>query len=284
MNNSSNPNPIEDALSKLDTTINSINGKVQAETQKTKNYNETIEQKLLEILNQIETLKNNMPNISGLKQELANTKAQLSNIGQDLMKKQTEIDTKTKELNDAINRINGLTQENEKQKQNIAAQQNSIEVLNKTLAGLNAERNTLASKIININDKLNSQIGTISQIVSNLDINDNGVINTKFQNVQQKIKEVMDLMGKQNGGNKKKYSNNTMRTKRKNSKTKKFRNGYKFRGGYIYKTNKELEKSSSVISGSSSNTDINSYNINDANTYKKSVSRSKHKTKHKSKH
>lgn len=211
--------PLNQALSGLGTTIQSITGKVEAGKTKVREYKTQIITKLKEVVQQLNSLKDNS-NFKALPQlrkqlqdsqvalqqkteELDTTKSNLDKANQELeeLRKNIalindEIEKKNKQINDLTNSIgekdeqiselNGQIKELNEQKKDAESQ----------LASAQKETDSLIQKIGNINATLGTQIELIDTIANELgDLGSDGDdVAIQFKAVGDNIMAIMNMI------------------------------------------------------------------------------------------
>ncbi len=261
------------ALNQLGQTIGQINSKVGHERDRAKDFKKAINEMLRDLSEKITALKNNpgLTNGTRLQQELTTVRNELNQKNQELGQSKTALQTVTNNVRELENRLQGITAELENKNRELGASQNAlnekneanqrlandIQNLNQTisstqnqLTAARSEMDALVLKIGAMNGELTQQISSIETIAN--EMGDGSDVSAQFRQIGDNIMEIINTI---NGAARPNIGANVRENYfggRKRRRTMKRRAKKSMRGGYVYKTNKELEKSSSVISSSSS--------------------------------
>ena len=219
-------NPLNQALSNLETTIGSINTKVEANKGLARAYKAKIIEKLKNLNKTIDELKanNNLKSIPQLRQQLEESQTKLGDATKELEDTKTNLADATRYLQESQQKIQQLNSEIENLNVQVQELQNTnqqktdeIASLNQTLAHLteqknSAERNLAAKqqeidqyieRLATINTTLASQIGLIDTIVGELGDLDsrNDEVSQQFQAVSDNIMAIMNMVNNPNSNN-----------------------------------------------------------------------------------
>ncbi len=278
------------ALNQLGQTIGQINSKVGHERERAKEFKTSITEMLRDLIEKITALKNNPGLINGtrLKEELSSVRNELNQKKQELDQSKDHLQTVTNKVRDLENRLQGITSELETKNRELGNSQNAlnakneenqrltgdIQKLNQTisatqneLTAARSEMDSLVLKIGTMNGELAQQINSIDSIAN--EMGDGTDISSQFRQIGDNITEILNMINGsgpgptiQRQGDSRTvrhpgYEENVTNARvdylggKKRRRTMKRRAKKSMRGGYIYKTNKSLESSSSVISSSS---------------------------------
>ena len=219
-------NPLNQALSNLETTIGSINTKVEENKGSARAYKAKIIEKLKNLNKTIDELKanNNLKSIPQLRQQLEESQTKLGDATKELEDTKTNLADATRDLQESQQKIQQLNSEIENLNVQVQELQNSnqqktdeIASLNQTLAQLteqknSAERNLAAKqqeidqyiqRLATINTTLASQIGLIDTIVGELGDLDsrNDEVSQQFQAVSDNIMAIMNMVNNPSSNN-----------------------------------------------------------------------------------
>lgn len=218
-------NPLNQALSSLETTIGTITNKVKQNTQRVRDYKTQIINKLRDIIEQLNQLKenNNLKSIPQLRQqleqsqntlrdktaELEETKTNLENATRSLQESENNIRQLTSQIEDLNRQIQQLTESNQQkdgQLRNLNDQltqltQQKTEAERK-LAASQQEIEGLVQRIAQINTSLANQIELIDQITNELGniSDDNDDIAIQFKAVGDNIMAIMNMINNPGSG------------------------------------------------------------------------------------
>jgi chromosome segregation ATPase len=275
-------NDFNPAIQTLEKTIGSITTKVNEQKDRANEYKAYIIRKLGELSGKIQNLRA-LGSCDPLKQEIASLKQQLqaktdelttannsaSACQAQITNLQREIDALKSQIAEKDAQIQQLTSDagnkdaeiarltNEKQA--LEAQKQEVE---NNLASVN-ER--MSSEITSVNNRLQEQIRLIDTIMDELANERNkGVMDQEFQQINNNIDDIIRTVNSGSGpgqaGNVRnlvnQFENRTASSsfktggKRKTRKHQRKRMGKQI-GGYVYSTSAKLDKSSSIITGSS---------------------------------
>jgi chromosome segregation ATPase len=278
------------ALNQLGQTIGQINSKVGRERERAKDFKTAITEMLRDLVEKITALKNNpgLTNGTRLQKELTSVRNELNQKNQELDQSKTALQTVTNSVRELENRLQGITAELENKNRELGASQNSlnekneanqrlvndIQTLNQTIASTQnqlttarSEMDALVLKIGTMNGELTQQISSIETIAN--EMGDGKDVSAQFRQIGDNITDIINMINSSGPGptiqrqgdsrtvRQPDYGNNVNNARnyfggRKRRRTLKRRAKKSMRGGYVYKTNKELENSSSVVSGRSS--------------------------------
>ena len=212
-------NPLNQALTGLDTTIQSITGKVAASKTRVREYKVQIITKLREVVEQLNSLKNNN-NLKALPQlrkqlqdsqvalqqkteELDQTKGQLNEANQTLQELQQNMEQINRQLEEKNQQIVELTDsgtEKDNAIQELNAQIRELDTqkteVGRQLASAQEQSNSLVERFGIINATLGQQIKLIDTIVDelgNLD-NANDDVSIQFKAVGDNIMAIMNMI------------------------------------------------------------------------------------------
>ena len=208
-------NPLNDALTNLDTTINSITGKVNEAKANARNYRDSIIQRLKDIMEQLNN--DAFKNIGFIKKQLKDTQEELAQKTQELSESQNALSEANKEIINLREQLANCNQRIQETEQTIADLQNKVgeqtaarEHAEEELRNLQEEKKTMESqlaeaqgqlsdiigRIAQINDTLIRQILLIDGIVEELNLpNDNGEdVTTQFKAVGDNIQAIINLI------------------------------------------------------------------------------------------
>lgn len=274
---------MEEALNLLNTNIGQINTKVAEAKENVSDYKISIIRSLQDVVQQISSLKNNEGLRSGLN-ELKLVRDNLSRTTQELNNKTRELESVTnnvKNLESTLNKntydlaeknrqldvlsdtVNGMNTSNQKLKAEVDALNSTIRGTQTELDNNKRQMESLYATIGTMNGALSQQINAIDTIATQLSEGEDA--GDQFRQIGQNINDIINMIneGKPNnnnvtvGGRRRRKTMKKRNGKKRNSKTKN-----RMRGGYVYKTNKALENSSSVISGSSKRSVSNRFRKN----------------------
>ena len=212
-------NPLNQALTGLDTTIQSITGKVAASKTRVREYKVQIITKLREVVEQLNSLKNNN-NLKALPQlrkqlqdsqvalqqkteELDQTKGQLNEANQNLQELQQNMEQINRQLEEKNQQIAELTNsgtENGNEIQELNAQIVELDrqkkELERQVASVQEQSNSLIERFGIINVTLGQQITLIDTIVGELgDLdNENDDVSIQFKAVGDNIMAIMNMI------------------------------------------------------------------------------------------
>jgi chromosome segregation ATPase len=257
------------ALNQLGQTIGQINSKVGHERERAKEFKMSIIEMLRDIIGKITELKNNpgLTNGTKLQQELTSVRNELSQKNQELDQSKSALQSVTNNVRELENRLQGITSELESKNRELGNSQNSlneknevnqrltndIQNLNQTIASTQneltaarSEMDALILKIGTMNGELAQQISSIDTIAN--EMGDGTDLSEQFRQIGDNISEIINMINGQARPNMGANLRENYFGGRKRRRTMKRRAKKSMRGGYVYKTNKELEKSSSVIS------------------------------------
>jgi predicted nucleic acid-binding Zn-ribbon protein len=218
-------NPLNQALSNLETTIGTITNKVEQNKQRVRDYKTQIINKLREVIEQLNQLKenNNLKSIPQLRQqleqsqnilrdktaELEETKTNLENATRSLQESENNIRQLTSQIEDLNRQIQQLTESNQQkdgQLRNLNDQltqltQQKTEAERK-LAASQQEIEGLVQRIAQINTSLANQIELIDQITNELGniSDDNDDIAIQFKAVGDNIMAIMNMINNPGSG------------------------------------------------------------------------------------
>jgi chromosome segregation ATPase len=237
---------IGEAVQKLKSTIGTINDKIQSQTTSANGYKNAILERISQISNSIINIKNSIGNVGGFKRQLDEANANISQINQQLVESQNTIKTQQERIADLTTNIEQLRQE-------ITRLTNEKNTTDEMIKGLNAEKTQLEQQleqsqndllehiksIDDLNTQLVSQVGLIDTLIQEFNIEE--PLNSSLETITTNIEEIMRDLGQP-----RQQDPNVRGGKKKITKKR------KQRGGYIYASNKMLDKSSSIISQSRS--------------------------------
>jgi predicted nucleic acid-binding Zn-ribbon protein len=216
--------PLNEALSTLDATIESINNKVQLGIGKSQKYRQDIIDRLGLIVQELEKLKKNdfFQSVAKLKGELgkansdlkdrtsqlAQTKSELdaaNNLIEALRKQVDDINSQLKIKNDELQRAQEILTAEQKK---TADKDKTIEDLNKQIEVLNAEKNeairnlnaaqteinSLIDRLTQINRALIQKIEMIDRITQSLDMDNDKDVSTAFKAISDNIQAIMFMI------------------------------------------------------------------------------------------
>jgi chromosome segregation ATPase len=212
-------NPLNQALTGLDTTIQSITGKVAASKTRVREYKVQIITKLREVVGQLNSLKDNN-NLKALPQlrkqlqdsqvalqqkteELDQTKGQLNEANQNLQELQQNMEQINRQLEEKNQQIAELTNsgtENGNEIQELNAQIVELDrqkkELERQVASVQEQSNSLIERFGIINATLGQQITLIDSIVDELgDLdNENDDVSIQFKAVGDNIMAIMNMI------------------------------------------------------------------------------------------
>lgn len=212
-------NPLNDALTQLGSTINSITGKVEENKKRVKDYKTQVIAKLGQVVQQLTELKNSsgLRSIPQLKQQLQQTQTELQTKTSELESTKTELANATRNLQDLQNKLQDLNRQIQDKNTQIEQLTNNkqqlnqqVEQLNQQLQQLNkdkvaAEQNlaaaqqqidSLVQRIGQINTTLGGQIQLIDSIVNEMGSLDNNgdEVALQFQAVSDNIMAIMNMI------------------------------------------------------------------------------------------
>jgi len=212
-------NPLNQALTGLGTTIQTITGKVEAGKERVRAYKSQLIAKLREVVDQLNKLKddNNLKSIPQLRNQLQTTQESLQQRTEELAQTKGLLDAANRNLSELQTRMNQINQELENKNRQIADLTNSgrekdkaIEELGKQITDLDNEKknaehdlinaqeqiNLLVQKIGQINVTLENQIQLIDSIVAELgDLGNEGDdVAVQFKNVGENIQTIMNML------------------------------------------------------------------------------------------
>ena len=213
--------PLENALAQLDTTIVSINTKVDEQRSIVQNYKDKIIEKLRNIIEQLSKLKNNsaFSAIPQLKRQLeeAQKKLDAKTIELDETKKKLEASyIENNRLETALQGIRSQIEEKEEQIKKLMAEnaqqitqlQTLQEEVNRLkeqenatkteLAELKLSMDNLVSRIGTINTRLEKEIQKISSITSGLTDPDD--VDSQIQTIGTNIQAIMNMINNPSSG------------------------------------------------------------------------------------
>ena len=280
------------ALNQLGQTIGQINSKVGHERDRAKEFKTSITEMLRDLIEKITALKNNpgLTNGTRLKEELSSVRNELNQKKQELDQSKDALQNVTNKVRDLENRLQGITSELENKNRELGNSQTAlnekneanqrltgdIQKLNQTisatqneLTSARSEMDSLVLKIGTMNGELAQQINSIDSIAN--EMGDGSDVSAQFRQIGDNITEILNMIngsGSGPGPTTQRQGASTTVTQpgfeenvanaradylggRKRRRTMK-RGKKNMRGGYIYKSNKSLDSSSSVISSSSS--------------------------------
>lgn len=258
---------MEEALNLLNTNIGQINTKVAKAKENVSDYKISIIRSLQDVVQQISALKNNeglrsglnelklvRDNLSRTTQELNNKTRELEsvtnnvkNLESTLNKNTYELAEKNKQLDLLTDTVNGVNTSNQKLKA-------EVDTLNSTIRGTQTELDNNKRQMESLYNTIGTMNGALTQQINDIDtiatqLSEGEDAGEQFRQIGQNINDIINMI------NQSKPNNNNVTVGGR--KTMKKRNGKKrnakksMRGGYVYKTNKSLENSSTLISGSS---------------------------------
>jgi predicted nucleic acid-binding Zn-ribbon protein len=245
-------------------------------------YKISIIRSLQDVDQQISALKNNEGLRSGLN-ELKLVRDNLSRTTQELNNKTRELESVTnnvKNLESTLNKntydlaeknrqldvlsdtVNGMNTSNQKLKAEVDALNSTIRGTQSELDNNKRQMDSLYATISTMNGALTQQINAIDTIATQLSEGEDA--GDQFRQIGQNINDIINMIndGKPNNNNVTVGGRKTMkkRSGKKRNRNRKTKNS--MRGGYVYKTNKSLENSSTVISGSSKRSVSNRFRKN----------------------
>ena len=216
--------PLNNALSTLDATIESINNKVQLGIDKSQKYRQAIIARLGLVVQELDKLKKNgfFQSVGKLKsdldmanselkartQELVQTKMELNtanNTIETLRKQVDDINSQLKIKNDELQRAQeALTAEQKKsadKDKTIQELNNQIAVLNeqkneavRNLTAAQTEINSLIDRLTQINRALIQKIEMIDRITQSLDLDNDTDVLTAFKSISDNIQAIMYMI------------------------------------------------------------------------------------------
>jgi chromosome segregation ATPase len=258
-------------FNELGNTINSIDAKVkQVIDQRNKNKGvllnslQSVQQKINALVEVLKNVKNNSA-------ELASTKAELSRVQSELNKAVDEkrsseetilgLNKNIEELNKQINELNRnlelrnnennqLKQDTVKIRQQLQQKQDELTEKQNELASVLQNQGKFSEKIKRINEKLIEQVNKITQLGND---NPNDQIMTTISTIGSSLQKIIDDANSNNStsntasirGGKRKTKKRVLKKSGKSRRNRKIKHQ---RGGYVYPHDKDLDKSSSVVS------------------------------------
>lgn len=218
--------PLNQALSGLGTTIQSITGKVEAGKNKVREYKTQIITKLKEVVQQLNSLKDNsnFKALPQLRKQLQDSQVALQQKTEELDTTKSSLDKSNQELeilrnniasiNDSLEKknkqINELTNSIGEKDEQISELNGQIKELNEQkkdaesqLASAQKETDSLIQKIGNINATLGTQIELIDTIANELgDLgSDSDDVAIQFKAVGDNIMAIMNMINNPSQGN-----------------------------------------------------------------------------------
>jgi chromosome segregation ATPase len=210
-------NPLNDALVQLDSTIGSINARVNVAKENAKSYKTKIIVGLKDILTQLNDLSNNpaFTNIGRIQTELTDAKSALVQKTQELNDSQTRLSDANKESENLKTQLASCNQQITDITQNIADLQNQVgeqktareraeeqlntltEDKNRIEAELTQSQGQLSNiieRIATINNALISQIQLIDTIVTELDDTNGESVASQFEAVGSNIQAIINTL------------------------------------------------------------------------------------------
>ena len=126
---------------------------------------------------------------------------------------------------------------------------NAKNEIENNLRAKTSEMNNIVQQLAQINSSLVQQIELINTVADELGDIDNSDVGNQFQAIGSNIQAIVNMIngstGRTVGGRRRKTCRHKSCRKRSCKRHMK--------GGYVYSSNKELDKSSTVVSGSASN-------------------------------
>lgn len=216
-------NPLNDALVQLDSTIGSINARVNVAKENAKSYKTKIIVGLKDILTQLNDLSNNpaFTNIGRIQTELTDAKSALVQKTQELNDSQTRLSDANKESENLKTQLASCNQQITDITQNIADLQNQVgeqktareraeeqlntltEDKNRIEAELTQSQGQLSNiieRIATINNALISQIQLIDTIVTELDDTNGESVASQFEAVGSNIQAIINTLNNSGTG------------------------------------------------------------------------------------
>lgn len=205
-------NPLNDALSGLGATIQTINDKVESGKQRVKAYKQDIVQKLKEVIERLKELEANskLKIDPGLKENLEKTRDELN-------QKNIELQASNLKLTELQNQLDSINSELANKNQQLSELESSNQSKDGTIQQLNDEKaaltqqkadiekqfndaqtevNSLIGRIADINNTLVKQIELIDTIAGELD--DNTEVANGFKAIADNIQAIMNMINNPN--------------------------------------------------------------------------------------
>ena len=254
-------------FNELGNTINSIDEKVkQVINQRNKNKGvllnslQSVQQKIYALVEVLKNVKNNSAELASTKTELARVQSELNKAVDEKRSSEETIlglNRNIEELNKQINELNRnlelknnennqLKQDTVQIRQQLQQKQDELTEKQKELASVLQNQGQFSEKIKRINEKLIEQINKITQLGND---NPNDQIMTTITTIGSSLQKIIDDANSNNStsirGGKRKTKKRVLK-KRILKKSGKSRRKHQ-RGGYVYPHDKDLDKSSSVV-------------------------------------
>ena len=216
--------PLNEALSTLDATIESINNKVQLGIGKSQKYRQDIIVRLGSVVQELDKLKKNefFQSVAKLKGDLGKANSdlkertsQLAQTKSDLDTANNSIETLRKQIDDINSQLKIKNDELQRAQEILTAEQKksadkdkTIEDLNKQIEVLNAEKNeairnlntaqteinSLIDRLTQINRSLIQKIEMIDRITQSLDMDNDKDVSTAFKAISDNIQAIMIMI------------------------------------------------------------------------------------------
>lgn len=210
---------------------------------------------------ELEQSKDALQNVTNKVRDLEN---RLQGIG-------SELENKNRELGNSQTALNAKNEENQRLTGDIQKLNQTISDTQNELTAARTEMDSLVLKIGTMNGELTQQISSIETIAN--EMGDGSDVSAQFRQIGDNITEIINMINgsgpgptiqrqgdsrtvrqpgfETNVNNTVDYFGGRKRRRTIKRRTMKRRAKKSMRGGYVYKTNKSLESSSSVISSSS---------------------------------
>ena len=178
--------------------------------------------------------------VQGQQQQLQQLQQQLQQLQQQTQGFQQQIQQLTQEKQ----QLQQTLEQAQQQAQQVPELQKQVQEKDQQIAQINQEMTNITDKIVQVNNVLLSEIEKLNDLIGN---RTNQEIMNIISELQTKLTNIINIFNNTTvGGSRRRKKNKT--NKNKSNK------GKKQRGGYVYKTSRELERSSSVISDKSRRT------------------------------